>query len=107
MLHNVLCASRFAYYLKVIARDQVGFFATAERLEDHLNRWLLTYVTSNESPGEEERAKCPLREARVQVRGDAEKPGTFRCVIHLRPHSQLDQVDASIRLTTALTPRPT
>jgi type VI secretion system ImpC/EvpB family protein len=106
MLQYVLCVSRFAHYFKVIARDQVGFFATADRLEGYLNRWVLNYVTSNESPGEEERAKCPLREARVQVRDDPEKPGTFRCVIHLRPHSRLDQVAASIRLTTALTPRP-
>jgi type VI secretion system ImpC/EvpB family protein len=104
MLQYVLCVSRFAHYLKVIARDLVGSFGTAERVEEHLNRWLLNYVTSNESPSEEERAKCPLREAQVQVRDHPDKPGSYRCVIRMRPHPRLDQVAASIRLSTVLQP---
>jgi type VI secretion system ImpC/EvpB family protein len=106
MLQYVLCAARFAHYVKVIARDRVGSFTTAEQVEEHLNRWLLNYVTSNESPGEEERAKCPLREAQVQVRDHPDKPGSYWCIIRLRPHARLDQVAASVRLTTVLTPHP-
>ena len=45
-----------------------------------------------------------LREAKVVVRERPDKPGSYHCVIHLRPHFQLDQMFMSMRLTTDLAP---
>ena len=104
MLQYILCVSRFAHYLKVMARDKIGSFSTPSLCEEYLQRWLGDYTVSSDSPDEETRAKSPLREAQVQIREHPGKPGNFLCVVHLKPHAQLDQVATSIRLTTTLTP---
>jgi predicted component of type VI protein secretion system len=51
------------------------------------------------------KAKYPLREGKVTVRETDGKPGTYQCSVFLRPHFQLDQLSAGIRLTTQLTTR--
>src|SRR5262249_22136451 len=46
MLQYMMCVSRFAHYLKVLARDKVGSFIHAADCQDFLQRWLLDYVQS-------------------------------------------------------------
>ncbi len=104
MLQYVLCASRFAHYVKVAARDKIGAFTEAEQCEDFLHRWLQGYVTSDSDASPEVKAQYPLREASVKVRENPGKPGSYLCVIHLWPHFQLDELTTSVRLTTELTP---
>ncbi|MBL8793332.1 MAG: type VI secretion system contractile sheath large subunit [Planctomycetia bacterium] len=104
MLQYMLCISRFAHYLKVISRDKVGAFAGATECEDHLRRWLSNYVNSSENASAQLKARHPLREAKVQIREIPDRPGSYRCVAHLRPHFQLDQMVTSVRLVTELTP---
>lgn len=105
MLQYILCASRFAHYLKVIIRDRVGSFTTPESIEDALNKWLVGYVVANDNASPETKARYPLREGKAQVREIDGKPGAYQCTVSLRPHFQLDQVSAGIRLTTQLTTR--
>jgi type VI secretion system ImpC/EvpB family protein len=100
----MLCVSRFAHYLKVLMRDRVGSFAGAADCEEALQRWLQKFVVSNDSASDDLKAKYPLREARVEVREVPSKPGAYRCTVHLRPHYQLEQLSAAIRLTTQLNP---
>ncbi len=104
MLQYTLCVSRFAHYLKVLARDKVGSFLGPADCEDHLRRWLTSYTTSNDNAGPELKARHPLREAKVQVRELPDKPGSYVCVAHLRPHFQLDQMVSSVKLVTELSP---
>jgi len=106
MLHYMLCVSRFAHYLKVIMRDRVGAFTSPADVERMLTQWLMNYVASNEDASPETKARYPLREGRVQVWEAPGKPGTYQCTIFLRPHFQLDQLSAGIRLTTQLNTRP-
>ena len=103
MLHYILCASRFAHYLKVIMRDAVGAYTTAAEVEDRLSKWLIRFVTGNDDASPEQKARYPLREGKVTVREIEGKPGAYQCSIYLRPHFQLDQLSAGIRLTTQLT----
>jgi len=103
MLHYILCASRFAHYLKIIMRDEVGSYATAADVEDRLAKWLIGFVTGNDDASPEQKARYPLREGKVKVREIDGKPGTYRCSVFLRPHFQLDQLSAGIQLTTQLT----
>jgi type VI secretion system ImpC/EvpB family protein len=104
MLQYMLCIARFAHYLKVIGRDKLGSFIGPSDCEDHLRRWLMKYTTSNENAGPELKAQNPLREAKVQVRERPDKPGSYVCVAHLRPHFQLDQMATAVRLVTELAP---
>lgn len=102
MLQHVLCASRIAHYIKVIIRDRIGTFTTAEETEDYIRNWLFKYTTGREDLEWEEQARYPLREAAVQVKEHPAKPGEFLCTIHLRPHYQLDHMVSEIELATEL-----
>ena len=103
-LPYLLAASRFAHYLKVICRDKIGSFQTKDSMTQYLNRWLMTYVLGTDDAGQELKAQYPLREARVDVFDVPGKPGAYRAVVFLRPHFQLEELTASIRLVAELPP---
>ena len=102
MLQHVLCGSRIAHYIKVMIRDKVGSFVTAGECEDYLRDWLFKYTTGSGDLDWEEQARYPLKEAAVQVKEHPEKPGSYLCVIHLKPHYQLDQMVSELELVTEL-----
>lgn len=102
MLNYIICASRFAHYVKIIARDWVGSYTSAAECEDRLQRWINKFCTANEQASFREKAKYPLREARIIVRDNVGKPGSYSCSVALRPHFQLDQVISEFQLVTEL-----
>jgi type VI secretion system ImpC/EvpB family protein len=102
MLQYMLCVSRFAHYLKVMARDKVGSVATADELEHALNEWIHDYVTPDDRASAETRARLPLRAAQVEVRDEPGSAGGYRVLMHLQPHFQLDELAAAVRLTTTV-----
>lgn len=104
MLPYVLAASRFAHYIKVIMRDKVGGFMTRDNVGSYLNAWIADYVLVNDNAPQEIKAQYPLREARVDVTEVAGKPGAYRATVFLRPHFQLEELTASIRLVASLPP---
>jgi len=103
-LPYILAASRFAHYLKAIMRDKIGTFMTAPNVSGFLNRWISAYVLGNDDAGQETKARFPLREARVDVTEIPGKPGAYNAVVFLRPHFQLNELTASIRLVAELPP---
>ncbi|MBV6749257.1 type VI secretion system contractile sheath large subunit [Pseudomonas chlororaphis] len=102
MLPYILAASRFAHYLKVILRDKVGSFATRDNVQTYLNNWIADYVLINDNAPQEIKAQYPLREARVDVSDVPGRPGSYTATVFLRPHFQLEELTASIRLVAAL-----
>jgi type VI secretion system protein ImpC len=104
MLPYVLAASRFAHYIKVIMRDKVGSFMTRENVRTYLNSWIADYVLVNDNAPQEIKAQYPLREARIDVTEVPGKPGAYRATVFLRPHFQLEELTASIRLVASLPP---
>ena len=104
MLQYMFCVARFAHYLKVIGRDRVGSFMTAEQVQDYLQRWLHRYTIDDDEASSQAKARAPLREGRVDVRELPGKPGRYYCVMHLRPHFQLDQVVTAVKLVTEISP---
>jgi type VI secretion system ImpC/EvpB family protein len=102
-INTLLCVSRFAHYLKVIGRDMVGAFRTAEEIQDQLQKWLTRYVNANVNANADLRARFPLVAGRVTVRERPGKPGVYGCTIQLQPHFQLDDVAATFRLVTDIT----
>lgn len=102
MLPYLLAASRFAHYLKAIMRDKVGSFQSRASVERFLNDWVSKYVTVDDEASQQVKARFPLREAHVEVSELAGKPGAYGAVIFLRPHFQLEELTASIRLVAEL-----
>ncbi|MFT5429605.1 MAG: type VI secretion system protein ImpC [Myxococcota bacterium] len=103
-LQYILAASRFAHYLKVMMRDKIGSFMSREEVESFLNRWIANYVLLSDTAAQSVKAKFPLREARVDVTDNPAKPGCYSAVAFLRPHFQLNELTASIRLVAELPP---
>jgi len=102
MLQYILCVSRFAHYIKVMGREKVGAFFTADECESYLYNWLLSYSTASSAGTEEHLAKYPLAEAKVEVKEVPGKPGVYTCIAHLKPHMQLDQMVSAVKLVTEL-----
>ncbi len=103
-LPYILAASRFAHYLKVIMRDKIGSFMSREDVARYLNTWIADYVLLNDNASQTDKASNPLREARIDVSDIPGKPGCYKAVVFLKPHFQLDELTASIRLVAELPP---
>ncbi|GHS93496.1 uricase [Alphaproteobacteria bacterium] len=101
-LPYILAASRFAHYIKVIMRDKIGSFLTKDNISNYLNTWIANYILLNDDAPQNVKAKYPLREARIDVYEVPGKPGSYRSVVYLRPHFQMEELTASIRLVATL-----
>ena len=101
-LQYIFAVSRFAHYLKSMVRDKIGSFMSRQEAEIFLNRWISGYVLENDVAPAAQKAKYPLREARVDVAEIPGKPGAYRAVAFLRPHFQLDELSVSLRLVATL-----
>lgn len=98
MLQYVLCTSRFAHYLKVIMRDEIGTTSDPALIEAQLLAWLRDYCLGNDDASPALKAQYPLRDAGVRIGEIAGRPGAYRCTIHLQPHFQLDDISTSFHL---------
>lgn len=103
MLQQILCASRFAHYIKLMIRDKVGSFVSADGCRQYLQKWLEQYVSGRDDLSWEMRARYPLRNARVEVAELPGKSGSYSAIIYLKPHYVADQLVSELRLTTELT----
>lgn len=102
LLNYMLCVSRFGHYLKVISRDKIGNCSTPEELERILHDWIIQYVTADTDADQRIRSERPLRAAEIAIRALPGKPGEYGCIIHIAPHHELDDIQASVRLDTRL-----
>jgi len=102
MLPYMLVSSRFAHYLKVMLRDKIGSFQTRGNITNYLNTWISNYVLLDDDATQGMKARFPLREARIDVYDVPGRPGVFRANVFLRPHFQLEELSASIRLVAEL-----
>ena len=102
MLPSMLAASRFAHYIKVMMREQVGTFMSRQSVQDYLNNWIVQYVLLDDGAPQALKAKYPLREARVEVVEVEGRVGAYKATVFLRPHFQLEELTASIRLVADL-----
>jgi len=101
-LPYLMAVSRFAHYLKAMMRDKIGSFMSRTEAELFLNRWILRYVVPDDNASPQQKARGPLREARIDVSEVPGKPGVYRAVAFLRPHFQLDELTVSLRLVAEL-----
>jgi type VI secretion system protein ImpC len=101
-LPYLMATSRFAHFLKVMARDKIGSFMEADECQVWLNRWINNYVNSNPDAGAEAKAKFPLREAKIEVKEIPGKPGSYNAVAYLRPWLQMEELSTSMRMVARI-----
>ncbi|MEE8468345.1 MAG: type VI secretion system contractile sheath large subunit, partial [Planctomycetota bacterium] len=101
-LPYMMATSRFAHYLKVMARDKIGSFMEANDCENWLNNWIQNYVNGNPDSGQSMKAKYPLAEARIEVKEIPGEPGSYNAVAYLRPWLQMEELTASMRLVAKI-----
>ncbi|QDS87375.1 hypothetical protein EC9_15530 [Rosistilla ulvae] len=97
-INYLMCVSRFAHYLKVMARDKIGSSMERAECQEWLNDWISNYVCDPSTAGEETKAERPLSEARVEVAEIPGRPGWYEAIAYLRPHFQMETLGASMRL---------
>lgn len=102
MLPYMLASARFAHYIKVMMRERVGTFMTRQNVSDYLNSWITQYVLLDDGAPQAMKARFPLRDARIDVTEVEDKVGAYRATVFLRPHFQLEELTASIRLVAEL-----
>lgn len=102
MLQYLLCACRFAHYVKMIGRDKIGSYFTPTQCQRYLNDWLRQFVATNEQLSLSLRASHPLRSAKVEIKTQAGMPGSYHCIIHIEPRFQLERIESVFVLTTEL-----
>jgi type VI secretion system protein ImpC len=101
-LPYIMATSRFAHYLKVMARDKIGSFMEASDCEEWLNRWITNFVSADPKPSEATKARYPLREARIEVREVPGAPGSYNAIAHLRPWLQMEELTTSLRMVARI-----
>jgi type VI secretion system protein ImpC len=101
-LPYLMATSRFAHYLKVIARDKIGSFMEVQDCQAWLERWIANYVSADPSPSPEVKARYPLREAKIEVREVPGQPGVYNAIAWLRPWLQMEELTTSMRMVARI-----
>jgi type VI secretion system protein ImpC len=101
-LDYIMVSSRFAHYLKILARDKVGSFMELADVELFLNRWIDGYINFDEMSSEQTRARYPLREAKVVVQEIPGQPGSYNAVTWIRPWLQFEELTSSMRMVVSI-----
>ena len=101
-LPYLLPVCRFAHYLKAIARDKIGSFKERDDMQKWLSKWINHYVMATRRCPTTVKAKKPLAAAEVQVDSVEGSPGYYNARFYLRPHYQLEGINASLRLVSEL-----
>jgi type VI secretion system protein ImpC len=73
--------------------------ADCERL---LHNWIQNYCVDPNGASDALQFARPLREARIEVRPVADKPGRFEAVMYLLPYLQLEVLSQPMRVVVDL-----
>ncbi len=101
-LQYILSASRFAHYIKVIAREKIGSYMSVNDCERYLNHWLLQYCAYGNDTNPLSKFKYPLQAAKVTLKQNPTNPGCYHCIMQLSPHYQFNQLQGTIRLSCTI-----
>ena len=70
----------------MLQREEIGSSKDRADLERDLNTWIRQYISDQENPSSEVRARRPLRAARIEVSDVEGDPGWYRVSLSVRPH---------------------
>jgi len=94
-LPYIMIASRFSHYIKKMARDMVGSFKEEDDIRRRLQRWINNYVNASPSASEIDRARRPLKEAKIVVE-QTDRPGFYKAELRLLPWMQMEGLTAAV-----------
>lgn len=100
-LSYLMPVTRFAHYLKAIARDKVGTFKERADMEEFLQKWINLYVAPPLAT-DSEKARKPLAEAEVNVSSVEGRPGYYDATFSLRPLFFLEGLKSKLSLVSTL-----
>lgn len=100
LLPYVLCACRFAQYLKVIARDKVGSCLSADELEYQLQQWIHGYCGQVDISDQSRMAQYPLSSASIRIVSRDNLSGHYWCFINLKPNYRIELIDSIIKIVS-------
>jgi len=101
-INLIMCNSRFAHYLKVMARDKIGSFMTVGDCSRWLNDWIKNFCVDPAGASDATKAMYPLSDASVKVQEVAGRPGWYEAVAYLKPHFQMETLTTSMRLVASV-----
>ncbi|MGY4281306.1 type VI secretion system protein ImpC [Bradyrhizobium sp. LM2.7] len=90
--------NRFAHYIKVLQRENIGSWKSREELQSELNDWIRQYVADQENPSADVRSRRPLRKAEIAVDDIEGEPGWYRVGLCLVPHLKYMGADFTLSL---------
>ncbi len=85
-LPYLFIVNRFAHYLKVMQREQIGSWKEKADLSRELNAWIGQYVVDMDNASAAVRSQRPLRAAEISVDDVPGQAGIYKVGLHLRPH---------------------
>ena len=100
MLQTTLIGCRFGHYLKVLIREHIGSYRSAQACQQDLNDWLQGYTSNVDYADDSVLARYPLKRSKARVFGD-DRLGQYQCEVELQPQYQLDIINTSIVLKTS------
>lgn len=102
-LPYMFATSRFAHYLKVMVRDKIGGFTSANAMQRYLQEWILNYVYEDtDGAAVQTLASRPLSGAEVTISENKANPGYYSAQFFLKPHYQLEGLTVGLRLVSEL-----
>ena len=102
MLPYLLCASRFAHYLKILARDKVGTYSNAGQFEKKLQSWIYNYCGQANINNANQLARYPLRDAKIRVAQAPGQAGTYLCKMELQPNYYIEKINTKLRFISTI-----
>jgi len=102
MLPYLLCASRFAHYIKVLAREKIGSFLEASACQQYLQRWIFNYCGKAQVDNAQQIARYPLSDARITVNSAPGQPGKLLCKMELKPNYHIEKINTKLRFISLL-----
>lgn len=100
MLQYVLYVSRFAHYIKVLIRDRIGRYQTADECQRFLENWISDYVVGNDNASAALKTRKPIKEVKISVHEVPERPGALSCSVMIQPHFYGANVSTSVAIVS-------
>lgn len=97
----ILC--RFAHYLKVMIRDQIGILNTPDEFTSFLQGWLNNYCSQTDISDIAYLASYPLKWAKIQVY-EGQEPGKYLANLALLPNLPVGLAKAELTIRLQLSP---
>jgi type VI secretion system protein ImpC len=94
--------TRLAHYIKVMQRENLGSWKTAQELRKELKKWLLQYTSSGPKVDQTTKSKRPFRAAEVLVDEVPGQAGWYRCELQVMPHFKYMGADFTLSLVGKL-----